>query len=233
MSALMQRHFLDSKPEQPLNVMQSWCKAGSEQSSRFEEILNTDGRTNDGQEIFVTLGPMCAYKFKTVGNVSSGRRKGKTKGFFLVAQPVLDPILTFKFKSAASNDKKMVKAYLSRVGASCNRVVTESVFSQGSSIKQALQTLRGQISKLYTNEAGIEHGDAADDDDDGGGDDDDGDDILEGDDFLLNHVEKESVKIHCNGCEIRKPDASVTFGVLRGLKGEQIKSALTYGKKFA
>ena len=75
--ALMQRRFFDSKPEQPLDVMQAWCKAGPEQSSRFEDILNTDGRTNKDTEIFVTVGQMTAYKFKKVANVSSGRgRKG-------------------------------------------------------------------------------------------------------------------------------------------------------------
>lgn len=72
MTIQMQRRFFDSKPEQPLNVMEAWCKAGPEQSSRFEEILSTDGRTNRDTEIFVTLGQMSAYKFKKVGNVSSG-----------------------------------------------------------------------------------------------------------------------------------------------------------------
>lgn len=77
MTAVMQRRFFDSKPEQPLNIMDAWKKAGPEQSSRFEELVNTDGRTNDGTEIFVTVGQMCAYKFKKVGNVSSsGGRRG-------------------------------------------------------------------------------------------------------------------------------------------------------------
>ena len=46
-------------------------------------------------------------------------------------------------------------------------------------------------------------------------------------------VEMDSMKIYYSGCEIRKPHATCTFAKLRDLSTGEIKSALTYGKKFA
>ena len=74
-----------------------------------------------------------------------------------MAQPILDPVLHLKVKAVSNNGKKMVKAFLSRVGKSACRIVAEATFSPGHSVASAVKDLRSQITKRYTNEPGIEY----------------------------------------------------------------------------
>lgn len=74
-----------------------------------------------------------------------------------MAQPLLDPVLNLKVKTVSKNDKKMVKAFLSRVGQSACRIVAEATFSPEHSVASAVKDLRSQITKRYTNEPGIKY----------------------------------------------------------------------------
>lgn len=76
MPVAMQKQLFNSMPKQPLALFSDWGTCGEVQSDRFHELLKGDGRSNKDKEFFVTLGPMQAYKFKKVKNVTSGTRRG-------------------------------------------------------------------------------------------------------------------------------------------------------------
>lgn len=72
----MQKKVFEAKPFEPLLRTNGWTVAGPEQSQRFDRLLESDGRMNQNEEIFITLGPMMAYKFVKVQNLQYKSRRG-------------------------------------------------------------------------------------------------------------------------------------------------------------
>lgn len=76
MAVAMQKQIFHNMPKQPLSLLSDWGTCGEVQSQRFHDLLQGDGRSNKDMEFFVTIGPMKAFKFKKVKNVTAGSRRG-------------------------------------------------------------------------------------------------------------------------------------------------------------